>query len=85
MNSVREELHGKKPHRLLLEHVRTHIERKCAYLIANIPNLDQDIVRLRDQGQAREAQQLRDIRDSAQEFIVANCLISRAKEIGTCA
>lgn len=72
MQSVREDLHEKQ-HRLLRDYVRTHIERKCADLVAHIPTLDQDIVRLRDQGQAIEEQRLREIRDSAQEFIAANC------------
>ena len=36
MNSVREELHEKQ-HCLLLDHLRTNIERKRADLVANIP------------------------------------------------
>jgi len=72
MNSVREELHEKQ-HRLLLEHVRKHVERKCADLVGNIPRLDQDIIRLRDQGQVEAEQRLREIRDNAQTFIAVNC------------
>lgn len=72
MNSVREELHEKQ-HRLLLDHVESHIERKCADLLDNIPKLDQQIIRLRDQALVKEEQRLREIRDSAQAFIAVNC------------
>lgn len=71
-NSVREELHEKQ-HRLLLEHVRAHIDRKCADLVTKLPLLDQDIVHLRDQGKTEEEQRLREIRDGAQTFIAHNC------------
>jgi hypothetical protein len=71
-NSVREELHERQ-HRLLLEHVRTHIDRKCADLVAKLPLLDRDIVRLRDQEKTEEEQKLREIRDGAQTFIDLNC------------
>jgi hypothetical protein len=71
-NSVREELHEKQ-HRLLLDHVRKHIERKCVELVGNISKLDQDIIRLRDVGQVKEEGRLREIRDSAQAFIAVNC------------
>jgi hypothetical protein len=71
-NSVREDLHERQ-HRLLLDHVRTHIDRKCADLVAKLPLLDQDIVRLRDQEKVEEEQKLREIRDGAQTFIALNC------------
>ena len=71
-NSVRDSVHAKQ-HRLLLDHVRAQITRKCGELAASLPSLDQDIVRLRERGEPQEEQTLRDIRDIAEAFLAENC------------
>ena len=71
-SSVREQVHMEQ-HRLLLEYVQARTARKCADLTAQLPQLDEEIIRLRDEARREEEGHLREVRDDAQTFITANC------------
>jgi hypothetical protein len=71
-SSVREQVHTEQ-HRLLLEYVQARMKRKCADLTVQIPELDEEIIRLRDEARREEERHLREVRDNAQTFITANC------------
>lgn len=71
-SSVRDRVHEKQ-HQLLLEHVRVRTKRKCQDLITRLPSLDQEIISLREAGRKEEEQTLRDVRETAQQFVTTNC------------
>jgi hypothetical protein len=71
-NSIREQAHESQ-HQLIQAHLRALAHRKCSEVAASLPELDEQILRQRDQRQKSEEERLRTLRDLAQTFLSTHC------------
>lgn len=80
MKSIREEAHEKQ-HTLLEQYVRAQVDRTCRESLANISEIDQEIVDVRDQGSPEIEQKLRQLRDATAAFVATKCAATSADKL----
>jgi hypothetical protein len=80
MKSIREEAHEKQ-HALLEQYIRARTDRKCRESLANISEIDQEIVDVRHQGSPEIEWKLRQLRDATAAFVATKCAAISADKV----